>query len=61
MNVRVVAATHRDLPQMVEDKEFRADLYYRLSVFPISLPPLRDRPRIFRRWCGTSLLSTLSA
>ncbi len=44
VNVRVVAATHRDLTQMVEDKEFRADLYYRLSVFPISLPSLRDRP-----------------
>jgi transcriptional regulator with GAF, ATPase, and Fis domain len=43
VNVRVVAATHRNLSQMVTDKEFRADLFYRLSVFPISLPPLRDR------------------
>jgi formate hydrogenlyase transcriptional activator len=43
VNVRVVAATHRDLVQMVDNKEFRADLFYRLSVFPISLPPLRDR------------------
>jgi formate hydrogenlyase transcriptional activator len=43
VNVRVVAATHRDLVEMVDDKEFRADLFYRLSVFPISLPPLRDR------------------
>jgi formate hydrogenlyase transcriptional activator len=43
VNVRVVAATHRDLAGMVEDRTFRSDLYYRLHVFPIAVPPLRDR------------------
>ena len=44
VNVRVIAATNCDLLRMVEQKEFRADLFYRLSVFPVSLPALRDRP-----------------
>jgi formate hydrogenlyase transcriptional activator len=43
VNVRVVAATHRNLQTMILEKEFRADLYYRLNVFPIAIPPLRER------------------
>jgi formate hydrogenlyase transcriptional activator len=43
VNVRLVAATHQDLAQMVARDEFRSDLYYRLNVFPVSVPPLRER------------------
>jgi transcriptional regulator with GAF, ATPase, and Fis domain len=62
VDVRVIAATNRDLESSVESKEFRADLFYRLNVFPISSPPLRSRkediPILVNHFCrkyGTRL------
>jgi Nif-specific regulatory protein len=43
VDVRVICATHQDLPKMIRDKKFREDLFYRINVFPITIPPLRDR------------------
>jgi formate hydrogenlyase transcriptional activator len=47
-DVRVICATHQNLVEMIDEQRFRADLFYRLSVFPIELPPLRDRPEDIR-------------
>jgi formate hydrogenlyase transcriptional activator len=49
INLRLVAATHRDLSQMVARNEFRSDLYYRLNVFPVVVPPLRERREDIRQ------------
>jgi formate hydrogenlyase transcriptional activator len=43
-DVRLICATHRNLTELMEERQFRSDLFYRLSVFPIELPPLRERP-----------------
>ncbi|AZZ93169.1 MULTISPECIES: sigma-54 interaction domain-containing protein [unclassified Hahella] len=64
VNVRIIAATSRNLKQMVETGEFRSDLYYRLNVLPIEVPPLRDREgdiellvgNMLRQFCDASAL-----
>jgi len=57
VDVRIVTATNQNLEKMVQDCRFRADLYYRLNVFPISVPPLRDRrddiPQLVEHFLGS--------
>ena len=62
-DVRIIAATNRNLEQMVADGQFRADLYYRLNVFNVRLPPLRERSPTFPSWsiifCGCSAANSI--
>jgi len=55
INVRLVAATHRDVDDMVARNDFRSDLYYRLNVFPVLVPPLRERREDIRQLVCISL------
>jgi transcriptional regulator with GAF, ATPase, and Fis domain len=61
VDVRIIAATHRDLRDLVERGDFRADLFYRLAVFPLELPPLRERPEDLPLLAGHFLRELLPA
>ena len=60
-DVRVIAATHRDLPAAIEAGSFRSDLFYRVNVFPIQIPPLRARKDDIRLLVGNTLSTATAA
>ena len=60
VDVRIIAATNRDLATMIDREEFRSDLYYRLAIVPIEIPPLRDRPEDIPLIAGHLLTEILS-
>jgi len=64
VDFRLITATHRDLEQMIERRQFRSDLYYRINIFPIHLPPLRERkediPELIQHFLQTYPETTLS-
>ncbi len=61
IDVRIIAATNRDLTTMIDRDEFRSDLYYRLAILPIEVPPLRERPEDIPLIAGTLLSEILAA